>query len=446
MIVTGKYLPRRTVLRGMGAAIALPWLDSMLPAFASATASAAATPRRLSVIYVPMGMNMAKWTPAAEGPLALSPILQPLASFQQRLVVVSGLDSREAVVNDSGAHARAQAVWPTGAKAKRTEGVDLQAGISVDQIAAQQFAKDTQLASLELALEAVDEAAGGCAIGGYSCVYYNTIAWRSATQPLPMEINPRAVFERLFGSTETTDRSARLAQIEENRSLLDAVTQNLARLGSRLGARDRAKLAEYLDSVRDVERRIQKSEEQVDRELPVVERPSGVPATFEEHAKLMFDLLTLAYQTDLTRVSTFLYGRETSVRTFPEVGIPDPWHPLSHHQNNPTQLEKQAKLNAFHVSALAYFLDKLQSTEDGDGSLLDHTALVYGSGMSNSDLHIPENLPTLVTGAGIKGGRHLQYPKGTPLANLQLTLLDKVGVHVDRFGDSTGELNLLSDI
>lgn len=449
MIITKKYLPRRTVLRGLGATIALPLLDGMVPAFAAPRNSAARPVRRLSVVYVPMGMNMSKWTPAAEGSLELSPILQPLAAFQDRLTVVGGLASEEATGNDNGPHPRAQTAWLTGARAKRTEGVDLHAGISMDQIAAREFGKETQLASLELALEAVDTLNGGCASYGYSCVYSNTIAWRSATTPLPMEVNPRAVFERLFGAADTTDQKTRLARIQKDRSLLDAVTEKIASLEKRLGPRDRTKLAEYLDSVRDVERRIHKAEEQVGQEVPTVERPAGIPATFEEHGKLMYDLLTLAYQGDLTRVSTFLYGREASVRTFPEIGIPDPWHPLSHHQDIPEKLEKQAKLNIFHMGLFAYFLEKLRSTADGDGSLLDHTLLLYGTGMSNSNLHVYEDLPTLVVGGQAvptKGGRHLRYPKGTPLANLHLTLLDKIGVPVQHFGDSTGELNLLSGV
>ena len=450
MIITKKHLPRRTVLRGFGATIALPFLDGMVPALAAIRNTAAEPVRRLGVFYVPMGMNMAKWTPAGDGrELELSPTLQSLAPFQDRLVLLGGLASQEATGNDNGPHPRAQAAWLTGARAKRTEGVDLHVGISMDQIAAQAFGHETQLASLELALEAVDTLNGGCASYGYSCVYTNTIAWRSATTPLPMEVNPRAVFERLFGIAESTDPQTRLARIRKDRSLLDAVNEKVASLQKQLGPRDRTKLTEYLEAVRDVERRVQKAEEQADQELPTVDRPGGIPATYEEHAKLMFDLLTLAYQSDLTRVSTFLYGREASVRTFPEIGIPDSWHPMSHHQDKPEALEKQAKLNSFHMELFAYFLEKLQSTDDGEGSLLDHTVLLYGSGMSNSNLHVYEDLPTLVVGgkaAGIKGNRHLRYPERTPIANLHLTLLDRVGVPEEQFGDSNGTLTTLSDV
>ena len=449
MIITKRALPRRTVLRGLGAAVALPLLDSMVPAAVALRNTAANPVRRLSVVYVPMGMNMAKWTPPAEGPLTLSPTLEPLATFRDRLVVVGGLASQEATGNDNGPHPRAQTAWLTGARAKRTEGVDLHAGISMDQIAAQEFGKQTQLASLELALEAVDTLNGGCASYGYSCVYSNTLVWRSASTPLPMEVNPRAVFERLFGAADTTDRATRLDRIRKTRSLLDAVTEKIARLGNGLGPRDRAKLTEYVEAVRDVERRIQKAEEQVDLELPTVGRPAGVPETFAEHATLMYDLLTLAYQADLTRVSTFLYSREASVRSFPEIGIPDPWHPMSHHQNNPEKLEKQARLNVFHMGLFAKYLEKLRSTPDGDGSLLDHTLIVYGSGISDSNLHSYEDLPTVVVGGpatGVQGGRHVRHPSGTPIANLHRTLLSKIGVPVERFGDSTGELPLLSGV
>jgi diadenosine tetraphosphatase ApaH/serine/threonine PP2A family protein phosphatase len=447
MIVTKKCLPRRTVLRGLGAMIGLPFLDSMVPAFAAVRNTAAKPVRRLSVVYAPMGMNMGKWTPPAEGMLQLSPILEPVAPFQDRLLVLSGLDSREAVANDASPHPRCQTSWLTGARANRTEGVDIRAGISMDQIAAEAFGNETPLASLELALEAVDTMNGGCAAGGYSCAYSSTIAWRTPTTPLPMEHNPRAVFERLFGANGTTDRHARLSQMQRDRSVLDAVTAKVARLEKELGADDRTKLAQYLDAVRDVERRIQKGEQQVGQELPVLERPAGVPASFEEHAKLMYELLVLAYQCDLTRVSTFLYAREGSLRSFPEIGVPDAWHPLSHHSNSPEKLEKLARIQTYHVKMFAHFLGKLRSTPDGDGSLLDHTLILYGSGMSNSDVHLPMDVPTMVIGGPtfqLNANRHLRYEKGTPLANLHLTLLDKVGVPVEHFGDSTGELNLLS--
>lgn len=443
MIVTRKRLPRRTVLRGIGATLALPLLDAMVPAFA-------ATPKpvkRLAAMYVPMGMNMALWTPAKEGPLELSVIQQSLAPFKDRVIVFSGFDCKEADAHDGGVHPRCQTTWLTGAKAFPTEGLGIRAGISMDQIAAAQFAKDTQLASLELALESF-ELAGACNFG-YSCAYNNTLCWRNDTTPLPMEVNPRVVFERLFGAADSTDQKARLAYIRKRKSILDAMTNRVAALNARISPDDRTKVGQYLDAVRDVERRIQKAEEQLGADLPLVEQPDGVPPVFEDHAKLMLDLMALAYQTDLTRVSTFMFGKEQSNRPFPEIGIPEPHHPLSHHQNNPEKLAKQAKVNALHMRLFAGFLEKLRSTPDGDGTLLDHTLMLYGSGMSDSNLHRMYDVPTLVVGSSafdIKGGRHIRYASGTPLTNLQLTLLDKVGVHIDHFGDSNGELNLVSEL
>ena len=444
MIITKKHLSRRTVLRSMGAVIALPLLDSMVPALTAQRLTAARAIRRLCVVYAPMGMNMAKWTPATEGQLVLSPILQPLASFKDRLLVVSGLDSWEAArIQDAGLHTRAQATWATGVKPKQTEGGDFYLGISMDQVAAQDLGKDTQLASLELSLETADTINAGCAQIGYSCVYNNTIAWRTPTAPLPVEVNPRALFERMFGGLESTDSRARLAQRERDRSILDAVTEKMARLRLGLGPDDNRKIDEYFEAVRDVERRLQKAEAAGDVELPVVERPRGVPDTYEAHAKVMFDLLALAYQTDLTRVSTFMLGRELSNRTFPEIGVPDAWHSASHHQNDPGKLERQAKLNSYQLGLFAYFLEKLRSTPDGDGSMLDTAALFYGSGMSNSNLHINLDLPNLVVSGKstqITGGQHVRCPARTPLANLQLAVLQKLGIPVERFGDSSEAL------
>jgi hypothetical protein len=446
MIVTRKHLPRRTVLRGLGAAIALPLLDGMVPAFAAIRNTAARTVRRLGVVYAANGMAMKSWRPEKVGALELAPIQMPLKPFQDRLLVVSGLDSKEADAKDTAVHARIQATWLTGVRAKRTEGPDIRLGISMDQIVAREFGDETQLASLELAMEPAD-LAGAC-LPGYSCAYNNTVSWRDATTPLPMEFNPRAVFERLFGATPNTSPEARRALIERRRSILDGVTDKVAELQRRIGTGDRLKLTQYLEAVRDVERRMERAEAQADQELPEVDRPAGVPASFEEHARLMFDLLVLAYQTDLTRVSTFALGRELSIRTFPEIGVPDPHHPLSHHQNDPVKLAKLAKIQTFHMQLFAEFLGKLQATPDGDGTLLDQTLLFYGAGMSDSNLHYMYDLPALVVGGPnfrIKTGRHLAYGD-TPLANLQLTLLDKLGLPVERFGDSTGQLNLLSDL
>jgi hypothetical protein len=449
MIITGKHLSRRTMLRGLGAAVALPLLDGMVPAHAALRNTAAAPIRRLGVFYVPMGMNMAQWTPATEGPgFALTPILQPLAPFRNHLTVLSGLNSERAVPgpeDGNGQHSRVQGTWLTGVHVKKTDGPGFMAGTSMDQIAAQEVGQQTQLSSLELALEST-ALAGGCE-GGYTCAYTATLSWRTPTTPQPMETNPRVVFERLFGDHETTDPQVRLARMQRDRSLLDSVTEAVARLQRDLHADDRTKLTEYLDSVRDVERRVQKAEEQNSRELPLVDQPRGIPRSFEEHGKLMFDLLALAYQTDLTRISTFMISRELSARTYPELGIADNHHPLSHHQNNPEKLAKQAKLNVFHMQLFAYFLEKLKATPDGDGSLFDHSMLMYGSGMSDSNLHLPHNVPTIVVGGGagqMQSGRHLRYSPDTPLANLQLTLLHKMGARAERFGDSDGTLKELS--
>jgi hypothetical protein len=445
MIITKKHIPRRTVLRGIGATLALPLLDAMVPALSPIGMTAAAPIRRFGAVYVGMGFNMPIWMQPAEGALQINAILEPMSAFKDRMVVVSGCDSKEGDGIDGGQHPRMQTSWLTGCRAFRTEGVNLHAGTSMDQIIAKSWAQHTQISSLELAIESTD-LLGTCSLG-YSCAYNNTIAWRTPTIPLPMENNPRNVFERLFGASDSTDANVRLGEIHTDRSVLDSVTQKVASFKTGLGARDRTKLAEYMDAVRDVERRVQKAEEQVARELPVVARPVGIPATFEEHVRLMFDLQMLAFQTDLTRVFSFLMVREASVRSYPELGVPDSHHPLSHHQNNPEKLIKQAKLNTFQMKMLATFVEKLAATPEGAGSMLDHTLLLYGSGMSDSNLHLPKNLPTTVVfgkGIDMKGNRHLKFKEGTPFSNLQLTLLDKVGINVEAFGDSTGKAELLS--
>jgi hypothetical protein len=443
-----KSLSRRTVLRGIGATIALPLLDGMVPAFAAASPTPV---RRFGAIYVPNGMNIWNWTPSTEGAaFELSPILKTLAPFRDQLVVVSGLGNSAADPvpgEGSGDHVRAQTAFLTGAHARKTEGLDLHAGISMDQIIAKEFGQQTQLASLELALEN-NETAGGCE-NGYSCTYSGTLAWSSPTTPLPMETNPRAVFERMFGDADSTDRRARLARIQDDHSVLDAVTKELARLQRTIGAPDQRKLTEYLDAVRDLERRIQKAEEQSDQELPIVEQPQGIPGDFEEYAKLQFDLMALAYQTDLTRVATVLMAREQSTRTYPEIGVPEGHHPVSHHQNRPEMLEKLAKINMYHLTLFAHLLEKLRSTPDGDGTLLDHVMILYGAGMSNPDAHIHYNLPLVLVGGGagqLKGGRHLRFADRTPMANLHRTVLGKMGIPVERFADSNGQVDLLSGL
>jgi len=445
MIITKKSIPRRTFLRGMGATVALPLLDAMVPAFASAAQGQAKPPVRLSIITAPNGMNMEKWTPAADGrSYTLSPTLEPLAAFRDRFLVLTGLNNNAGDAlpgeGESAPHERAGAVYLTGVHPKR-EGI---AGTSIDQIAAKELSKHTQLASLELALH-TNDVVGQCE-KGWSCAYTNTISWLNPTTPLPIESQPRAVFERLFGDTTSTDPEARLARIRKDRSLLDSLTDGVARLMGTVGPQDRARLTQYFDAMRDVERRIQMAEDQSARELPVLDKPAGAPASFEEHVKLMFDLQTLAYQTDMTRVITFMMGRGQSNRSFPEIGVPDAHHPISHHQNDPEKLEKLHKINRYHAELLAYFLDKLNTTPDGDGSLLDHMAMLYGSEMSDSNRHLLQNLPVLLVGGGggqIKGGQHLRY-KDTPLTNLFLTMLGVLGLPVENFGDSTGKLELLS--
>lgn len=450
MTVMKKALPRRTVLRGLGASLALPLLDGMVPALtALARTPAKATPR-LGVVYVPMGAVMSEWTPKETGAgFTMSRILQPLTPYRDRLLVLTGLDNEPAVARlgePAGGHGRIGGAFLTGVHAKPTEGADFEAGVSVDQIAAKHLGQQTQLASLEVGLE-TSGLAGACDVG-YSCAYVNTLCWRSPTTPLPMETNPRAVFERLFGDHDSTDAQARLAQIGRDRSLLDSLAESVGDLQRGLGKRDRQKLSEYLDAVRDVERRIQKAETQGALELPLVDRPTGaVPGSFEEYAKLMIDLQVLAYQSDLTRVITFMIGKELSSRTYPEIGVAEQHHPLSHHQNDPAKLEKLTKVNTFHVSLFAYFLSRLAATPDGDGTLLDQVLLMYGSGMSNSNLHIPHKLPILVAGSAagaLKGGRHLTFADQTPLTNLYLTALQAVGVQAERVGDSTGHFAELS--
>jgi hypothetical protein len=448
MFLSRLHLPRRAFLQGLGATIALPLLDGMVPALTALGQTAARPVRRLGIVYAPNGMNIWRWKPATEGPdFELTPVLEPLAPFRGRLLVLSGMSNQQADAvpgEGGGDHSRGQAAFLTGVHAKKTQGPDFQAGVSMDQIAARELGNETQLASLELALESND-LVGGCELG-LSCAYTGTLSWRGPTSPVPVEIDPRAVFERLFGSSDTTDPKARLERLQTERSILDSVTSDLQRLQRRVGSSDRSKVADYLEAVRDIERRIQKAEQQSGRQLPLVEQPAGVPASFAEHARLMFDLMALAYQTDLTRVCTFMIGREQSTRTYPEIGVPEPHHPISHHQQRPEYLEKLAKINVFHLQIFAEFLEKLRATPDGDGTLLDQVMLLYGSGLSNPDDHNHHDLPILLAGGGaglLRGGRHIKYPLDTPLANLHLTLLDKMGVPLDRLGDSTGKIELL---
>jgi len=438
MIVTKKALSRRAVLRGAGAALALPLLDAMIPSLTRG-ATAAVPVRRLGFVYIPMGSVIAKWTPAQIGRITeLSATLQPLTPFIDQLTVISHLENKNAY--SPGNHATANSGYLSAAKAKMTEGSDYYLGTTVDQIAAQQMGKDSRLPSLELAMDLLTTV-GNCD-NGFACVYQNNLSWSSPTSPLPAEAHPRVVFERLFGDGGSS--ADRMAELRRNASLLDWMTDDIAKLQKKLGPADRARVGNYLDSVREVERRIQKAEEQTaDTALPDLERPAGVPADYGDHARLMFDLQTLALQGDVTRVITFQLARETSTRTYPQIGVPDPHHPLSHHSNDPVKLEKLAKINQYHVSLFAYYLDKLRSTPDGDGNLLDHSLIMLGSGMGNPDVHDHIDLPVAVAGGAagrMKGARHIKYDNPVPLANVHLSLLDRAGVHLDSFADSNGKI------
>ena len=445
MVITGKSIDRRAFLYGTGAAFALPLLDAMTPAFATGPAR----PTRLAFVEVPNGiMNLQnEWSPKAVGDLNLTPILQPLADFKDRLLVLSGLDSQAAAglgFEPGGDHPRACTAWLTGTHAKMTAGADLRAGISADQIAAKEFGKETQLASLEVGLESA-EIVGSCE-SAYSCAYYNTFSWRDEATPLPMENRPRIVFERLFGDSGTTDPQARAALRQEDRSILDAINSDVKRLRGKLGGADRGKIDQYLDAVRDVERRMQLAETQGDRDLPQVTAPVGIPGVFSDYFKLMADLMVLAWQTDMTRVCTFQMGHEMSGRAYPELGFGDSHHSVTHHHGDPDKIAKTAQINAFHTKMLGYYLDKLRSTPDGDGSLLDHSMVLYGGALSDGNLHLYTSLPLVLFAGGvngIKGGQHIKYSNRTPMTNLLLTMLDKANVPpVAQLGDSTGRLDL----
>jgi hypothetical protein len=442
MIITRKAIPRRTVLRSLGATVALPLLDGMVPALTALAQTPARPINRFGVMYVVNGMIMENWTPAAEGTTyELTPTLAALAPYRDQVSILTGLACVPTPGRPGGAHAKASTRFLTDVSPPTSE-TWLDAGVSVDQLIARDAGQHTQLASLELAIES-GETAGACDVG-FACAYTNTISWRSANTPLSTENNPRVVFERLFGDSVSTDPKARRARIAQDKSVLDSVIQEAATLKGSLGQNDRVKIVEYLDAIRDVERRIQRAEEQSARELPIVEHPAGVPAAFDDHVQLMCDLQVLAYQADLTRVATFMLGREFSGVTYPQIGVPDAHHPITHHQQEPEKIVKVAKINAYQVTKFAYLLERMRATPDGDGSLLDHATLIYGTGMGDCNAHDPRNVPVLLAGGGaghLKGGRHIRYPKETPLANLHLTLLDKFGVPLDRIGDSTGRID-----
>lgn len=448
--LTRKPLSRRTFLHGVGAAIALPMLDAMTPALAS-MGRASKAPVRLVFAYVPNGIIMNDWTPKGVGAgYELTRILTPLREFREDILVLSGLADHNAneLGDGAGDHARAGASFLTGVHCKKTSGADIHNGISADQIAAQAFASQTRFASLELGCE--DSRTVGNCDSGYSCAYTNSISWRGPTTPMPPEVNPRAVFERLFGTEDfRLDPATRARRAHYRKSILDLVREDTQTLVGTLGQADRRKMDEYLTSVREIERRIQNAEKDNHPVEPGMDKPGGIPVTFGEYVSLMFDLQVAAFRADLTRVSTMMFGREGSMRTYPEINIADSHHPLTHHRNNPEFIEKVAQINTFHMDLFARFLGKLKSTADDDGTLLDNSLVVYGSGISDGNRHTHENLPVLVAGRGggsVKTGRHIVYEKETPVANLYMTLLDRAGVHPDSIGDSTGKLVQLSQV
>jgi uncharacterized protein DUF1552 len=435
----GKALPRRTVLRGLGASLSLPLLDAMLPAFATRVRAATTRAHRFLAFYVPNGMAMEYWTPKGEGKdFALSPILEPLAPFRNQMLVLSGINASWNYI-----HAGASGSFLTGTTRGGRNEVEILADVSMDQLLARHFASETQVASLELAMD--PPANAGACTGILSCAYTHTISWRSATQPLPMEYNPRAVFERLFGDSGSTGKAAREARLAQQKSLLDSVNEKLATLRKELGAQDQAKVEQYTEAVRDIERRIQKAEQQRDVELPTLDEPQGVPPVFEDHLALMLDLQVLAFQSDLTRVITFMIGKEQSARPYPQIGVPEAHHPLSHHNDVPEIIAQLSKINRYHTELFSKHLARLRATPDGDGSLLDHMTIMYGSGISNSTRHSGTNLPLMLVGGGagrLDGGRHVKYTDKPSIANLLVTLMDKLDVPVEKIGGSTGKLPL----
>jgi hypothetical protein len=449
MIVTKMAISRRTVLRGLGTTLALPLLDAMVPALTATAKTPAKAVRRLGIIYHPNGVIYQNWLPKGVGPeFEFSPILRPLEPFRDKLTVVTGLACQpaEALGDGGGDHSRASGSYLTGVHVKKSDSV-VGNDISMDQVAAKALAHETQLSSLQLTADE-NSLVGGCDVG-YSCAYSGTLSWLTPTLPLMAENNPRVVFERLFGSSDSTDPLVRAPRLRQNRSILDSVADRVRQLQRKLGPTDNTKVDDYLTSIRDVERRIQKAEEQSGNDVPDVDRPEGIPSGFDPHVELLYDLQLLAYQSDLTRVITFMYGREQTGRPYPQLGVPEPHHQLSHHQNDPAKLEKCTKIQTYHVQLFADYLEKLRSTPDGDGSLLDHVILLYGAGISNSDRHSHRPLPTLVLGGGagtIKGGRHLVYPDDTPLTNLHVTLLNLMGVPAEKLGDSTGQFKELSEL
>ena len=437
--LTSKTLPRRTVLRGLGATVALPLLEAMVPPFGMRGRAAGKPPHRFQTFYVPNGMAMPYWKVKGEGKaFELSPILEPLAPYRDQMLVLSGINASWNYI-----HAGASGSFLTGtARGGRTE-IEIIADVSMDQILAKHFAGETQVPSLELSMDAPANA--GACTGALSCVYTHTLSWRGPTQPLPMEWNPRSVFETLFGDAGSTERAAREARLQQHKSILDSVNEKLAGLRKSLGPQDQVRVEEYADSIRDVERRIQTAEAQSEIELPTFSQPQGAPPVFEDHLALMLDLQLLALRSDLTRVITFMLSKEQSARPYPQIGVPEAHHPLSHHNDVPDLVEKLSKINRYHVELFSGYLAKLHATPDGDGSLLDHMTILYGAGISNSNEHSGVDLPILVMGGGagtLRGGRHLHYSDKPNNANLLVTLMDKMGVPVEHLGASTGKMDI----
>jgi Protein of unknown function (DUF1552) len=432
-----RSLPRRTVLRGVGATLALPFLEAMLPA---STLRAAAKPvRRFQAFYTPNGMAMEYWSPKTEGAnFEMTPVLEPLAPYRDQMLVFSGLRASWNYI-----HAGASGSFLTGTPRGGKTEIEIIADVSIDQLMARHFAKETQLGSLELSMD--QPANAGACTGVLSCAYTHTISWRSSTQPLPMEWNPRSVFERLFGDSGTTDPKLREARLQQHKSILDSVNEKIAKLRKELGPGDQSRVNEYTDAIRDVELRIQRAEEQKDVELPTIDQPQGAPPVFEDHLDLMLDLQILAFRSDLTRVISFMISKEQSARAYPQIGVPEAHHPLSHHNNIPDLVAKMSKINRYHTTLFSQYLKKLKETPDGDGSLLDHMMILYGAGISNSNAHAADNLPQLVVGGGsgqLKGGRHLKFNDKPSNANLLVAIMDKMGMPVDKVGGSTGKLPL----
>ena len=438
MFVTKAALSRRTVLRGMGATLALPLLDAMVPALTPTVGTAAAPVRRFGAVFVPMGERPSHWTPPTTGVgFEFSPILKPIEPFRDQVIVVSNADRPLA-----GTHAVSTGTWLTGSAPKRTEAEDFVAGTSLDQIIAGRIGRDTVFPSIEIGTEDFTGYVGACDVG-YSCAYMNTIAWKTPTTPMPMETNPRVVFERMFGRPGSTEE--RVTRMRQNRSILDSVTGDVTALERGLGARDRVRLDEYLEHVREIETRIQRAEKQATTEITVPVAPIGIPDSWEEHANVMFDLMAVAFEADLTRVFTFMLNREASQLVFPNLGFNEPWHHVSHHGNEPEKLALLVKLNTWQIELFGKFLGRLRSTRDGDGTLLDHATLLWGSGMSDSNTHSPLDVPYLMVGGGagaFTGNRHIAAPKGTQLANVMLTVAQRHGCEIDRFGVSTGAFEL----